>query len=88
MKKISITLPEEILADLSMIANAMGISRSAFIAELLSEPIGEMMAVARAIPQNPTKTDLLRFRGESEAMIKGKMRELDRMVKELYSEQN
>ncbi len=85
LSKISITIPPELLASLDYVSGRLGVSRSALIAEVLPEALEFMRSILEQVPLNPTPEDVLRFRGESAGLIKGKIDSIREMSDDLLS---
>lgn len=85
MVKIAMSLPPALVDDLDFLVSRLGVSRSALVAELLSDAAAEMRRVVSLIPPNPTPADLLRMRGESESLIRERIASASRMTDDLFS---
>lgn len=85
-KKISITISPELVSDLDFISRRLGVSRSALISEMLSEPVRVAAELFHTIPENPTPEDVLRFRGDSEDVVRGRIAQLNAMTHDLFSD--
>lgn len=86
LSKISVTLPPETLATLDQVAGRLGVSRSALISGLLDEMLSTFRPFLDNVPLNPTEADKLRFRGESEDMIRQRLESLKGMVDDLFAQ--
>lgn len=86
LSKISVTLPPETLATLDQVAGRLGVSRSALISGLLDEMLSTFRPFLDHVPLNPTEADKLRFRGESEDMIRQRLESLKGMVDDLFAQ--
>lgn len=84
--KISVSLPAGLVADLDYLGGRLGVSRSALISELLSEAVAEMRRITELVPPNPTPAELLRMRGESEAMVRQRIDALKGMTDDLFAD--
>lgn len=71
VKKITVSLPPEVVSDLDFIALRMRISRSALLGGVLSECIPGLLAVARCVPASGEvgAEDVRRARGASAEII-------------------
>lgn len=69
LARTSFTLPPEMVRDLAYISGRIGVSRSALLADLSAEPISDLRKLLESIPPSPTPADVLRLRGDSEALI-------------------
>lgn len=85
LSKISITVPPELVADLDYVSGRLGVSRSALISEILPESLGIMRSMLEQVPLNPTPEDVLRFRGESADLVRGKIESLKGMTDDLFA---
>lgn len=85
LSKISITVPPELVADLDYVSARLGVSRSALISEILPESLGIMRSMLEQVPLNPTPEDVLRFRGESAELVRGKIESLKGMTDDLFA---
>ena len=83
--KISVSLPPELVADLDYLSGRMGVSRSALIAEFMSEAAAETRRLLELVPPNPTPADVLRMRGQSEEVIRARIDSLKGMIDDLFS---
>lgn len=85
LSKISITVPPELVADLDYVSGRLGVSRSALISEILPESLGFMRSMLEQVPLNPTPEDVLRFRGDSAELVRGKIESLKGMTDDLFA---
>lgn len=76
LSRTSFTLPPQLLADLAYISARVGVSRSALLADLSAEPIADLRRLLEAVPPSPTPADVLRLRGESEALVNARLANL------------
>lgn len=84
-RKISVSLPDQLVDDLDYLSGRMGVSRSAIIAEFMATAVGETRKLFELIPPNPTPTDVLRMRGQSEEAIRARLESLKGMTDDLFS---
>ena len=69
--RATFSLPADLAKDISHLAKRLGVSQSAMLTELLTEPVAAMRAVIDAIPQvGVTSVDVKRARGKSVALIR------------------
>jgi hypothetical protein len=69
--RATFSLPAALAKDISHLAKRLGVSQSAMLAELLTEPVAAMREVIDTIPQvGVTPTDVKRARGKSAALIR------------------
>lgn len=85
MVKIAMSLPPALVEDLDYLTGRLGVSRSALAAELLTDAVSEMRRIISLIPPNPTPAELLRMRGESEALVRDRIANATRMTDDLFS---
>lgn len=76
LSRTSFTLPPQLLADLAYISARIGVSRSALLSDLSSEPIADLRRLLESVPASPTPADVLRLRGESEALVNARLANL------------
>lgn len=76
LSRTSFTLPPQMLKDLAYISDRIGVSRSALLANLSAEPIADLRRLLESIPASPTPADVLRLRGESEALVMSRLANL------------
>lgn len=85
MAKVAMSLPQSLVDDLNYIVSRIGVSRSALVSELMSEPVAHMRQILSVVPPNPTPADLLRMRGESEAFVRERIAGATRLADDLFS---
>lgn len=83
LQKISITLDPELLQDADAVATRLGISRSALIAECLSDNLHIMKRLLAGVPIDPVSRDVLRLRGESADIVRARLESLKGMADDL-----
>lgn len=80
-KRISLTIPSDLLLEIDYCAGRLGITRSAFMCELTSSGINSLSTLLRSLPESPSDSSIKRFRGDSVAVIqelvRNAMSELD-----------
>lgn len=86
LRKISVSLPEELVVNLDYLASRTGTSRSAIISEFLSEAAGDARRLLELIPPNPTAADVVRMRGDSEAVVRERLASLQGIANDLFSQ--
>ena len=84
-RKIAVSLPEELVLSLDYVAKRMNITRSALLSEISSEPAHDLKSLFDGLPENPTKEDILRSRGQSIELINQRMASARRMKDDLFS---
>jgi metal-responsive CopG/Arc/MetJ family transcriptional regulator len=85
LRKISVSLPEELVVNLDYLASRTGTSRSAIISEFLSEAAEQTRKLLELVPPNPTAADVVRMRGESEAVVRERLASLQGIANDLFS---
>lgn len=86
MRKITISMPDNLVTNLDYLAARIGASRSAIIAEFLAEGVLQSRRLLELVPPNPTPADLLRMRGQSEQVVRERISSLQGMADDLFSE--
>lgn len=85
LRKISVSLPEELVVNLDYLASRTGTSRSAIISEFLSEAAEHTRKLLELVPPNPTAADVVRMRGESEVVVRERLASLQGIANDLFS---
>lgn len=88
LSKISITVPPELVDDLTYICGRTGVSRSALIAELLSEAVPTMRKLLEQVPLDPTQLtgpEVVRMRGDSQQIVRERISDLEGMADDLFT---
>ena len=75
-KKVTISLPPQLNADLGYLSHRMGISKSALLANISTEPISDMRKLLEDIPENPSAADIVRSRGASKSIVEKRLSEI------------
>ena len=86
-KKVSLTLEESLVDDLIHVAERLGVSRSALVSLILAESLPSARQVVDLIPASPTPADVVRYRGESEAIVEQRMDSLRRVTSDLFAKE-
>lgn len=86
LRKIAITLPPELVDSIDYIVGRLGISRSAFIAGIMGEAVAPLLPLLESVPLDPTPADVLRFRGDSAAVVQGRIEKLKGMTDDLLND--
>ena len=87
-KRITITLPEELVHNVTYISTRMRISRSAFLAQMLEEPMTDLYNLIKSVPEDLSKDDeetIKRAKGDSKAIVEARLDQLQRAVNDLFS---
>lgn len=69
VRRITLSIPVDLADDLSYVHQRIGVSKSAFVSSLLAEGVGDLRALLESLPDNPSPDDIVRFRGESAALV-------------------
>lgn len=86
-KRVSLSLPSEVVDDLDYISKRLGISRSAFVSQmLLSVELGSVRALVASIPESPTDADARRFRGDSREFVREQLEKLQGLQGGLFDD--
>lgn len=86
LRKVAVTLPPELVDSVDYIAGRLGVSRSAFIAQALSDGVRLLLPLLQQVPLDPTPADLVRFRGESAEVVRQRFESLKGMTDDLFAE--
>lgn len=86
LKKISITVSPDLVSDLDFLSQRTGVSRSALITSLLAEAVPEMRKFLEQLPMHPEPADVVRFRGESEAVVRARIEDLKGLADDVFSQ--
>ena len=74
--RATFSLPCDLATAISRVAKRMGISQSALLATVLTEPLADLESLLQLVPEDPTPDQVLRLRGDSVAIIRQRMAEL------------
>jgi hypothetical protein len=86
-KRVTISLPGKIADDLDFISARLGVSRSAFLSQLLTEAnLGDLRSLVSTLPESPSEGDTRRFRGESRQFVKSRIDQLHTMQGGLFDD--
>lgn len=85
MRKISVSLPDNLVTNLDYLAARTGTSRSAIISEFLSDALEQTRKLFELVPPNPTPADIVRMRGQSEQVIRDRLSSLQGLSDGLFS---
>lgn len=82
--RATFSLPAKLAQDINRLAKRMGVSQSALLAELLTDPIAAMCEVIDQIPPTGATTDdVKRAKGKSVALIRDAVRSTQELAREL-----
>lgn len=87
LKRVSISMPEDLASDLDYISRRLGVSRSGFVSQmLLAADLRSLRALLENIPEEPTEADAKRFRGDSKVYIRDKLAQLQQLQGGLFDD--
>lgn len=85
--RVTMSLPTETAEALASIARRLHITRSALVADLLSEPVAMLAQFVALVPAGPvTDGDVKRFRGASIDLIQRQIAQVQEQAKDLDPE--
>lgn len=84
--KIALSLSPGVVTDLDYISGRLGISRSALVDNLLTESLPVMRKLFEQIPYSPNQLDVVRARGQSQAIVEERIQELQAIANDLFSQ--
>lgn len=85
MKKVSLSIPPALVADLDHVSARLGISRSALVSQLLDSALPDMRRLIDLIPPAPSAADFVRFRGESADVVRSRVESVRQSADDLFS---
>lgn len=85
MKKISVSLPDNLVTNLDYLAARTGTSRSAIISEFLSDAVDHTRKLFELVPPNPTPAEIVRMRGQSEEVVRQRLSSLQGLADDLFA---
>lgn len=87
IKRVSLSLPPDLVDDVDYICARLGLSRSGFIAQLLLNlDIKSIRSVVQNVPEQPTDDDVKRFRGASEDYFREQIKRLQELQGGLFDD--
>jgi predicted DNA-binding protein len=84
MLRMSFTVPREVYDDLNEISQALGITKSAVVAQVLGATLRDMLELVQHASSIDTPDGLKRFRGKSESLIEDKLAQFRREQRDLF----
>ena len=84
-KKVTFSLPEELVSDLNYVSKRMSVTRSALLSEMVLSPAADLRTLFEGIPENPTPDEVLRARGSSLKLIEARMNSARSASDDLFS---
>ncbi len=85
LRKISVSLPAELVVNLDYLAARTGTSRSAIISEFLGDAVEQTRKLFELVPPNPTPAEIVRMRGQSEEVVRDRLASLQGLADDLFS---
>jgi predicted DNA-binding protein len=76
MKRMSLSLPNAMAANLESLSSRLGVSRAALLTSIAEEPLQQLADLMEDVPENPTPEAMRRLRGKSRAMIQAAVAEV------------
>lgn len=87
LRKISITLPPDLVDSIDYVIGRLGVSRSAFIAQVMGETVQLLVPILQKLPAEPSPADAVRYRGDSEAVVKTRLGVLKELSNDLLADE-
>lgn len=85
--RASFTLPPEVVRELDYVSRRLGATKSSIVSEVLSEALGPLSELLRAVPEGSTVSDadgsLMRFRGVSGDIIRDRLNSLRDLLSDI-----
>lgn len=69
VRRVTLSLPEELAADLTYVHKRMNISKSALVSSMIADAIHDFRQLVESLPPEPDTEDVKRFRGKSADLI-------------------
>lgn len=76
MKRVSLSLDDDVVQTLTLVSRRVGLSRSAFVNAMLRESKPQLDLMLDMVPEDGSSIDAKRFRSESVDMITEQYRQL------------
>ncbi len=87
LKRVSLSIPGELADNLDYIAHRLGVSRSAFVTQVLLEGhLDKLASLLSTIPEQPSEADTRRFRGDSKAYVREQLERLQLLQGGLFDD--
>lgn len=83
MKRISVSLPDEVTENLNTVSKRMGFSRSALVAQLLEGPVAQIMGLVGGLDLEPTEGDKRRYAGDSIQVLRDAVKDIQAQIDDL-----
>lgn len=88
MVRMSFTLPPQVRADLDYLADRLGVTKSALVAEMIGVPLRDLVSLVEMVPDNPSADDVLRARGKSNELISKRLQSYRKLEGDLFDDRN
>lgn len=69
VRRLTVSLPKEVVSNLDYISTTIGMSRSAFLSALLSESLPPLVPLVQVVASGVKDGDLKRYRGSATSSI-------------------
>jgi len=87
LKRVSISMPADLVENLDYVSRRLGISRSAFLTQtLLDARLDRLRAVLASIPEDSSEADTRRYRGDSRDYIRHQLERVQRLQGGLFDD--
>ena len=86
--KRSYSFPPELFDDIDFLSKTLGVSRSAFLTSLLTQPCADLRALIGDIDTQDPDSALKRFRGSSMDLVNERVGQLKGMENDLFAKKN
>lgn len=78
-RRTSFMLPQTMIDDLDYLSSCMGVSRSIMLSNVAAAPLKDLRIMFEGLPENPTPSELVRFRGESKKIVNERLEQLNKL---------
>lgn len=85
-RKISVTLSSDLVLDLEVLSERLGVSRSAIITSVLAGPLRAARLTLDMIPVDPNPAKPVRMRGESVDAVQARLASLLGAADDLFAQ--
>jgi len=73
VKRMTLSVPVDLAKDIDYVHKRVGVSKSAFVSSLLAQGVHDLRELLESLPDEPSPDDIVRFRGASADLAKGRM---------------
>lgn len=84
-RKITVSLPDFVVNDLDYVSRRISATRSALLANMLTDSVATLRLMLEELPENPTQEDILRSRGSSARIIDERIQKIKATERDLFS---